>query len=289
MRFQLVGSSALVCLAVIAAGCGSSSKSSSGTTATTATSKKPAPITVSTTPAGPVPKAKEPLSGFEKRLTAAAHAAAAGNCAATTAFGKTSQFNMPCKGPQHKAFAGFKVTGGATYGAGAVVEYTDAEVASKTHVVGFPGVSPTTSRNTGVYPLAVSTSGRYVYQPAGSGPVFPGSYIGTKPTGWAGADAEAVKFLTAVRDNNCDTWFKNVITPNGMAKKTACQLGLIKSYGPLRQELIAQPVKLNREDGNGVFYFYRLDTGKTTGTLGIARDQPPAPAFIAMGATPAAK
>jgi hypothetical protein len=276
---------ALLCVGIGLAACGSGSKSSSTTTSTTAKHGK-APITVSNSPAGPTPRATEPLSGFVMRLTVAAHDITSGKCAPVAAFGKTSNLILPCNAQARKQFAGFKVTGSATYGTGAVVEFTDADVASKTHVTGFSGTTPTKVQNTGFYPLALSKTGRYIYVPAGAPPVFPGSYIGSKPNGWAGADAEAVRFLTAVRDNNCAAWFKNVITPNGMPQKTACQLGLIKASAALRQALNSgQPVELSREDGNAVFYYYALTIGKTSGTLGIARDQPPAPPFIAVGTT----
>src|SRR5205085_4808269 len=114
----------LYCLALLAipvAGCGSSSKSSS-----TTTTKHAAPIVLSKTPPASLPHATESLSAFEKRLTVAAHDAAAGKCGPATAFGKSSALNLSCKGAARKQLAGFKVTGGATYGTGAVVEFTDA-------------------------------------------------------------------------------------------------------------------------------------------------------------------
>ena len=275
----------LIALALAVAGCGSSGKSSS-TAATTA--KQPSTIAVDKAAPSSVPHAAESLSSFEKRLTLVSRDVAAGRCGPVTAFGKTSGLILPCNPAGRKQFAGFKVTGGATYGTGAVVEFTDADVASQQHVRGFPGIAPAQTRNTGFYALALGPDGRYRYLPAGSPPVFPGPYVGTKPNGWAGADASAVTFLKSVRDDNCAVWFKNTLTPSGMSQKQACQLGLTKSFATLRQALKSgQPIKLARLDGNAVFYYYLLSIGNRAGTLGVARDQPPAPAFIALGTSQA--
>jgi hypothetical protein len=71
----------------------------------------------------------------------------------------------------------------------------------------------------------------------GAPPVVPGSFIGTPPNGWAGADATAQTFLKSISDNNCAAWFKYTYTPRGMAKSQACQLGLNQADAPLRKVL----------------------------------------------------
>lgn len=278
-------------LAIVVAGCGSSSKSSSKTTSTaTTTSSQPGTITISKTAPAALPKPKEPLSGFEKRLTAAVRRAATGDCAASKAFAKTSNLVLPCNAAARNQLAGFKVTGDATYGngVGAVVEFTDRNVAGL-KLPGVPGISPTHAGNVGVYPLALSPSGSYVYVPVGPAPGFPGSYIGTPPNDWAGADVTAQKFLKSISDSDCATWFKYLYTPKGMSKQQACQQGLTQADAPLRKVLKSGPVKLSQLGGNGLIYYYWLQVGKTYGTVTVGRNQPPGPAFIALGTTQAPK
>lgn len=278
--FALLG-----CAAAAVAGCGSStsSKSSSGSTSSTSKSKG-ATIAVTSGPAGPLPRPKEPLPAFEKRLTAVFADAASGKCAPVTAFKTSAGYSLPCTpGKTQSKFAGFKITATAQYGTGAVVEFTDAEVARARHNLDVAGATPTRRRPTGFLPLALGSSGAYTYIPAAAPPILAGSYVGTRPNGWSEADATAIRYLTAVRDVNCPTWFKYTATPNGMSRPQACKLGLTQAGAPLRQLLKTQRVKLSRMGGNAVFYFYRLQVGSTAGTIGIARDQPPAPSFITLG------
>lgn len=270
-------------MAVAASGCDGSSKKSSHTT----TTPRSGTITVTKSAPTALPKPKESLQAFERRLTSVQRDAETGKCAPVKAFVKSANLVLPCTPGKHdKRFVGFRVTGGATYGTAALIEYTDHEVASKKGVRGVPGASVKQGGKTGVYPLALGQGSSYVYMSAGASPIFPGSFIGTKPNGWASADAAATTFLKAVRDTNCSSWFKNTLTPKGMSKQQACQLGLNKAYGPLTQALKSgQPVTLARLGGNDVFYFYWLKIGHTGATLGVARDQPPAPAFITLGTT----
>lgn len=266
--------------AAVAAGCGSSKKSSSTTAKGTSSS-----IAVTAAPSGPLPQPKESLSAFEKRMTAAFTAAAAGNCAPSKAFGDSVSYTVPCKpGKPAKTFANFKITGAATYGTGALIEYSDAEVTRPRQHLDLAGATPTVRRTTAFFPLALSPDGRYVYAggPSGS-PILAGPFIGTTPNGWSGADATAMAFLTSVQRNDCNTWFKNSITPNGMSKQQACSLGLVKFYAPLHKALTSgQPIKLYHLGGNAFTYFYGVRTGSQVRTLAVARDQPPAPPFVAL-------
>ena len=194
-----------------------------------------ATIKVSSSASGSIPTAKEPVSGLVRRLVAVNSAIQAGNCGPVNAYNKQTGFALLCNAKAKQAYKGFKVLGTATYGTGGVIEFTDAEVEKTTRQVLAPGVKPVNHRKVGIYPIAISPTGRYeVTGPAS--PILPGSLIGTKPTDWSGADANAVNFLKSVRDNDCSAFFKYALTPR-LSKAQACKLGLHQAYGLLHNEL----------------------------------------------------
>jgi len=81
--------------AVAVAGCGSSKSE----------------VKVSTMPSGPVPQAKEPVSGLVKRMAAVQAAIQAGKCTPVNDFNKQSGFGLFCNAQGKKAYKGFKVIG----------------------------------------------------------------------------------------------------------------------------------------------------------------------------------
>jgi len=253
--------------AVAVAGCGSSESE----------------VKVSTAPSGPVPQAKEPVSGLVKRMAAVQAAIQAGKCTPVNDFNKQSGFGLFCNAQGKKAYKRFKVIGTEAFGPGAVIEYTDAEVQKTPKQTPTPGVQTHGKANTGVYTAALDQNGHYQL----TGPVSPiisGSVIGTKPVNWSGADQNAVTFLKSIRDRDCATFFKYSITPRSLSQKAACKQGLDQAYAQLHSQLTAgKKVALFRVGGNAQFYFYGLRTGSQFRTLVVAKNHPPGPPFLAFG------
>ena len=248
-----------------------------------------ATIKVSSSASGSIPTAKEPVSGFVKRLTAIEADIQAGRCGPVSAFNKQSGFALFCDARGKLAYSGFKVLGTEVFGTGGILEFTDAEVKKTSKQKPTPGVKAKGNQEVGVLTLAVAPDGRYT--PTGpASPILNGSVIGTKPASWAGADANAVIFLKAIRDKDCKAFFRYSITPRGLPEKQACKQGLDTAYAALHKDLTSgQKATLFRQSGNAQFYFYGLRTGKQFRTLVVAKNPPPGPAFLAFGTFRATK
>ena len=209
---------------------------------------------------GSLPKPAMKLSTFADRLE---RGLTTRGCPGLKTLLKDSLIRLTCPFSNRKlkaAFKGFKVTGVRQYGTGAVLDFTDGEAkkgASYVLALG-PGRkwsimwNPITNKRT--------TARR------GTGPL-------------AGHQNAIGKFLPAVRDGNCDEYFRYAITPLGEKKATSCRLALTPPDGfylglqeDLRANPNAQPVLMG---GNRTFVFYALQTGATYRTL-VSFKTPPA-------------
>jgi hypothetical protein len=224
-----------------------------------------------TVSAGPPPEPEESISAFAGRLASAVEAGRQGKCREL----KALSVQLNCNPRARRAFAGFKVTGTATYGTGGVVEFVNAETRDP------KGVTPSARGARGVYTVALDPRGRWAF--TGSVlPVLPGPTIGTRPAGVAGARRAARQFVTAVRRSDCSLFYRVTFTP-GQERQQACAIGL-GEYAPLAQQLRdhsdASPRPLG---GNAVFAFFGLWTGDQYRTVVVFRSAPSEP-YLVMGA-----
>ena len=216
-----------------------------------------------TVSAGPPPEPEESISAFAGRLASAVEAGRQGKCREL----KALSVQLNCNSRARKAFAGFKVTGTATYGTGGVVEFVNAETKDP--------------KARGVYTVALDPRGRWAFTGTVL-PVLPAPTVGTKPAGVAGARRAARQFVTAVRRSDCSLFYRVTFTP-GQEREQACAIGL-GEYAPLAQQLRdhsdASPRPLG---GNAVFSFFGLRTGDQYRTIVVFRSAPSEP-YLVMGA-----
>jgi hypothetical protein len=177
---------------------------------------------------------------------------------------------LPCGGDAQAAFKGFKVTGTATYGTGAIVEFVDAETKDPKLP---PGTTEAKEGARGIYTVAIDPAGRYGFTGPIS-PILPGPTIGTRATSFAGADSAASEFVDAVRRRDCRNFYRVTLTPD-LEPAAACSTTLARDYAPLTKQLKehedAKPV---RAGGTHDLTFYGLRTGAEYRTLVVLTNAP---------------
>jgi hypothetical protein len=212
-------------LAGALAGCGSKDKSPSPTT----------------------PAAQESISAYAQRLQRALTTKGCPGLDTQINLRNESGKFLPCPSASSGAAArrglsGFRVTGSAAYGTGAVVDYTAGEAPP-------PGSAS--------YVLARGPSGRWA--------ILEGYLVGKRTVGTsplrAGYENVATKWLAAVRDSDCRAFFRWAVTKSKDAT-TACRKEL-PLYANLRKALQADPgAKPRWLGGNGTLGFFALETSK---------------------------
>jgi hypothetical protein len=153
-----------------------------------------------------------------------------------------SGFPLPCpprKAETKKAFAGFEVLGAASYGTGAVIDFTDGE-----------------APDGAAYVLTLAEDRNWYID---TSPITEQLSVGTEIESKAGSAEVLDDFLDAIRDQDCEEFFRTSVTMS-QDPQTACEEGL-----PLYDEVAAvleasegvEPVLLG---GNRGFAFYGLTT-----------------------------
>jgi hypothetical protein len=188
--------------------------------------------------AGDAPDPREPVSRFASRVQAALTQR---GCPKLREINVDAQVVLPCPASDPRArqgFANFRVTGSKEYGTGGVIDFTDAE-----------------APRGGTFIVALGTDRNWVI-------------VGQLPFGTSRApqrnradfEKAVEQFLPAVRNRNCDEFFKYSVTQS-QTKEQACSQELGRPYDDLRRALRAsddtEPFYLG---GNGHVVFFGLLT-----------------------------
>ena len=189
--------------------------------------------------AGPVEPA-ETIDGFVNRLETTIETIREGRCDGVSAFNSDAAFALTCDVTAQRAYAGFRVTGTATFGTGGVVDFTDAEVArGGTYVV---GLDP--KRRFSIVLAA----------PVGQ------KTVGTKQRNPAAFNQAAQRFVAAIRNRNCDEYVKYSFAAAGVSRKRACAEAFSRDSG-IQPELAGDRRAAPRPlGGNSYFAFYALSS-----------------------------
>ena len=217
---------ALVCPVIAGCGGGSAGESEEGEAST-----------------AEVAEPKEDISAYADRI---ATALTSPDCEGLEEINdpEKSGFLLPCpadKAQTRRAFEGFKVLGSASYGSGAVIDYTDGEAPD------------------GATYIATLNEDRDWYIDAGL--VTKQLTVGTKIENQAGFDKVLDDFLGAVRDGDCEEFFRTSVT-SSQDPETVCKKELPLYDGleaALKESEGAEPVLLG---GNRSFVFYGLTTDR---------------------------
>ena len=183
-------------------------------------------------------KPAESIDGFVKRLRAAMAAVQAGRCTEVTRFNANASFKLFCDANARRFYGRFKVTGKAAFGTGGVVDFTDKEAARG-----------------GTYVVALSPARRFSI-------VFPlllgRRSVGTSPRKPRGFDNAVDGLIAAIREKNCDRYFKYSLTRPGVGRRQDCA----EAFDPrsrIRPELVAdRQAKPRRFGGTADIVFYGL-------------------------------
>jgi hypothetical protein len=187
---------------------------------------------------GNAPAAKESIGQFAARFKTAAHAAVTGKCKTVDAFNVLNLVAFPCGGAGGKSYADLKVTGTATFGTGAVVDYTDRQAPDgATLLLGLD--------ESGKYGVLISL-------------ISNKDEVGTKPRHAAAAERGVKNFIRAVREEDCDAYFEQAFTfSQNKAKECKAEFA-----SPTPGEFQADPTaKPTRFGGTADFVFFGLSTG----------------------------
>jgi hypothetical protein len=224
----------LVALAALA-GCGDSSGASEG----------------SDEESGAVPEATETADEFAQRYVDAVTAATKGDCDPVDEFNEQSTWGIACPVEDKDTFADLEVVDAEEYGTGVLVDLT-----TKAYPKGYTIVA------------ALNEDGRYyeikddVAELAG----FEFPQVGSAPEDTETREETLADYVTAIREEDCDTWFEIAFTPTS-DKEKECKF----EFGPkavaadeLNADPDAQPELLGETDG---FAFYGLEAGGAYRTL----------------------
>jgi hypothetical protein len=214
----------------------------------------------------PPPKPKESIHAFAGRLATAVEAGRRGDCRDLKALSRGGTMQLNCDPRARRAFAGFRVTGAATYGSGGIVEFVDAETQHPRLPEGVT-VSPRGAR--GVYTVALDPRGRWAFTGPVS-PLLPGPTIGTRAASRTAPAAAVRRFAFAVRRSDCARFYGVTFTP-GLDQQRACAT-VLGRYAALSKELRDGPrPRILPLGGNGTFTFFGLRTGDRYRTVVVLR------------------
>lgn len=193
------------------------------------------------------PRPAVPVATFAKQIE---RALTTRGCPGLTAINRLGQVRLPCPSSSRRlarAFRGFRVRGTRTYGTGAVIDFTDAE-----------------APRGGTYVLALSQRRRWsiVFAPITNRLTS----RDRGPGDLTGAQAALAGFLPAVRDGDCDGYFRFAVTGPTETRAQACRtaFGADGLYTGLQQDLRATPgATPSPLGGNRTFAFFALRTGTT--------------------------
>ena len=172
-----------------------------------------------------------------------------------------------------KAFAGYETTGSATYGTGAVIDYSSGEASEG-----------------GTWELSLGSDGTWVLD---AGTITQQKTAGTELARPEGFQLALDRFLDAVRQGDCDGFFRYSVT-TAQDKRAACKQEL-PLYDNLAKALKADPeAEPAFFGGNSRYAFYGLETAgpnpayRTVTVLKTAAgsDEPYLVARTKLGPTP---
>jgi hypothetical protein len=153
-----------------------------------------------------------------------------------------TRFGCPTDKAMRDSMKSFEVVGSRIYGTGAVVDYKSGKSSDGAAIVMF--IAP--DRNWGIGRFGIST---------------PPSTKTSDDETREGFDAAVDKYLTAIRERDCDAYYE-MIFKNGDTKAKVCRAAF-PATSDLAKRLEANPsAKPRYQGGNSRYGFYALETAK---------------------------
>ena len=220
-----------------------------------------APTAAASQAATPAPEPRESVRTFARRLE---RALTTRNCPGLATINRTSQFRLPCPSRSNRriraAFRGFDVRGTGQYGTGGAIDFTDGE-----------------APRGGTYVLALGQNRRWsiILAPLTNRRTTDRRRV----PGLAGHRNAVTQFLPAVRDGNCDAYFKYAVTPPNETKAQSCRAAFGRDglYTAVQADLRANPnPQVTPLGGNRLFAFFGIQTGAVYRTAATFRTPPAA-------------
>ena len=209
------------------------------------------------------PRPAVPAATFAKRLQ---RALTRRGCPGLKTINRLGQVQLPCPSTSsrriRRAFKGFKVRGTRTYGSGAVIDFTDREAPKG-----------------GTYVLMLSEDRQWSI-------VFPAitnrrTTRDDGPGDLTGPQNALANFLPAIRDGDCDAYFRFAVTPASETKEQSCARAFSDPPGlylDLQRDLRATPDATPAPlGGNRTIAFFALRTGATYRTAATIRSSAGSP------------
>ena len=198
---------------------------------------------------GNAPQPTETIEQFAQRFKDASDAAVAGQCDVVKDFNRKAAITIFC-GPRARGlYDGFKVTGTQSFGTAGIVDYTDAEA---------PGGATAVAAldDKGEFRLISSL---ILSTPAPGTPKLEARQVGTKAMDQAVRARIVADFIAAIRQQNCDVYFKLGLTPT-RDRGSECRIEFnpkTRVQPQLAGDPAAEPEPLG---GTQAFGFYGLST-----------------------------
>jgi len=198
---------------------------------------------------GNAPQPRETIEQFAERFKEASSAAVAGDCAVVKDFNRKAAITIYCGRKARGRYDDFKVTGTQSFGTAGIVDYTDAEA---------PGGATAVAAvdENGDFRLVSSL---ILSRPAPGGPRLEAQQVGTKATDQEARDQLVSGFIAAIRQQNCDVYFRLGLTPT-RDKRRECRIEFdrrTRVQPQLAGDPAAEPEPLG---GTQAFGFYGLST-----------------------------
>jgi hypothetical protein len=198
---------------------------------------------------GNAPQPRETIEQFAERFKEASGAAVAGDCAVVKDFNRKAAITIYCGRKARGRYDDFKVTGTQSFGTAGIVDYTDAEA---------PGGATAVAAvdENGDFRLVSSL---ILSRPAPGGPRLEAQQVGTKATDQEARDQLVSGFIAAIRQQNCDVYFRLGLTPT-RDKRSECRIEFdpkTRVQPQLAGDPAAEPEPLG---GTQAFGFYGLST-----------------------------
>ena len=198
---------------------------------------------------GNAPQPRETIEQFADRFREASAAAVAGDCDVVKDFNRKAAITIYCGQEAKGRYDDFKVTGTQSFGTAGIVDYTDAEA---------PGGATAVAAidENGDFRLVSSL---ILSRPAPGGRRLAAQQVGTKATDQEARDRIASDFVAAIREENCDVYFRLGLTPT-RDKASECRIEFNRKtrvQPQLAGDPAAEPEPLG---GTQAFGFYGLST-----------------------------
>jgi hypothetical protein len=198
---------------------------------------------------GNAPQPAETIDQFAQRFQEASDAAIAGKCDVVKEFNRKAAITIYCGSQAQGLYDDFKVTGTQSFGTAGIVDYMDAEA---------PGGATAVAAldDKGYFRLVSSL---ILSRPAPGQPKLAARQVGTKATDEDVREKIVTDFIAAIRQRNCDVYFKLGLTPT-RDKRSECRIEFnpkTRVQPQLAGDPAAEPEPLG---GTQAFGFYGLST-----------------------------